>query len=52
METAYAFGHSAGNLDRLSLESDVIFRDGWSEQLATVAGNVDSGYVASLLVRI
>lgn len=54
-EAVYAddrYGDSASNLSRLSLESDGIFRDGWTEQLATVAGSNDDGYTASLLVRV
>ncbi len=54
-EVVYAddrYGNSASNLARLSLDSDGIFRDGWSDQLATVAGSVDGGYTVSLLVRV
>jgi protocatechuate 3,4-dioxygenase beta subunit len=54
-ETVYAdsrYGSSAGNLGRLSLETDGVFRDGWSDQLATVAGSITDGYTASLLVRV
>lgn len=54
-ETVFAddrYGNSLGNLSRLSLSTDGVFRDGWSEQLATVAGFVDAGYTASLLVRV
>lgn len=46
------YGNSASNLSRLSLDTDGIFRDGWSDQLATMSGSVDEGYVASLLVRV
>ena len=46
------YGDSASNLDRLSLQSDGIFRDGWTDQLATVSGSVDDGYTVSLLVRV
>ena len=54
-EVAYdddRYGDSRGCLDRLSLDSDIVFRDGWSDQLATVAGSVTDGYTASLLVRV
>jgi protocatechuate 3,4-dioxygenase beta subunit len=43
---------SAANLDRLSLATDLVFADGWSDQLATVDGSADDGYEASLLVRV
>ncbi len=43
---------SATNLDAVSLESDGIFSDGWSLQLATVTGSVADGYVATLNVPI
>lgn len=46
------YGDSAGNLSQLSLDSDGVFRDGWSDQLATVTGSTADGYVASLLVRV
>lgn len=54
-ETAYAddrYGDSAANLSQLSLDTDGIFRDGWTDQLATVAGSNTDGYIVSLLVRI
>lgn len=54
-ETVYAdsrYTNSAAHLTRLSLDSDIVFRDGWSDQLATVAGSVDTGLTASLLVRV
>ena len=46
------YGNSANNLSRLSLNSDMVFSDGWSDQLATLSGTVSQGYMASLLVRI
>ena len=54
-ETVYAdgrYGRSSSNLGRLSLASDGIFADGWSQQLATVDGSVDAGMTASLLIRL
>jgi protocatechuate 3,4-dioxygenase beta subunit len=54
-EAVYAdsrYGNSASNLSRLSLDTDGIFADGWSDQLATMAGSVSEGYAASLLVRV
>jgi hypothetical protein len=37
---------------RTSLESDNVFSDGVSEQLATMTGSVEDGYVASLSVTV
>lgn len=54
-EAVYAdsrYGNSLQNLARLSLDSDGVFRDGWSDQLATVSGSPSEGYTASLLVRV
>ncbi len=54
-EAVYAdgrYGNSAAALARLSLSTDFVFRDGWADQLATVAGSVADGYTASLLVRV
>lgn len=46
------YGESTSNLSRLSLDSDGVFRDGWTEQPATVTGSNTDGDVASLLVRV
>lgn len=46
------YGNSAQNLARLSLDTDNVFADGWTDQLATVAGSTTEGYTASLLVRV
>lgn len=46
------YGNSSSSLDRLSLDTDGVFRDGWTDQLTTVAGSNDAGYTASLLVRV
>lgn len=55
-ERVYAdrrYGSSAQNLSRLSLSTDMVFADGWSEQLATVSGSPSDGTLrASLLVRV
>ncbi|WP_203927235.1 intradiol ring-cleavage dioxygenase [Virgisporangium ochraceum] len=47
-------GYSASvrNMERTSLTSDMVFRDGWTTQLATVTGDVSSGYVANLTVPV
>lgn len=43
---------SAGHLDRLSLESDLVFADGYSLQLARVSGDLDRGLTLSLNVPV
>jgi len=54
-EAAYAdrrYGNSAQNLSQLSLDTDNVFSDGWTDQLAALSGSQSDGYTASLLVRI
>jgi len=54
-EAVYAdsrYENSLQNLARLSLDGDGVFRDGWSDQLATLSGSPSEGYTASLLVRV
>ncbi|ANS66571.1 intradiol ring-cleavage dioxygenase [Streptomyces lincolnensis] len=54
-ETVYAtdgYGESVRNLGELSLESDMVFRDGHDQQLATVTGSTGRGYTASLTVPV
>ena len=43
------YGNSSSNLDRLSLSRDMVFRDGWDDQLATV--DLERSTV-DLLVRV
>jgi protocatechuate 3,4-dioxygenase beta subunit len=43
---------SVGNLARTSLESDMVFSDGYDSQLADVSGEVSSGYTAALAVPV
>ena len=43
---------SVRNLAQTSLDSDMVFRDGYSQQLATVSGSVDDGYDVSLNVPV
>lgn len=47
-------GYSASlrNLGQITLASDNVFRDGWSNQLATLSGNVTSGCTARLIVGV
>jgi protocatechuate 3,4-dioxygenase beta subunit len=53
--TVYAtdgYEPSARNLPEVSLDSDMVFRDGWTAELATMTGSVDSGLVAALNVPV
>ncbi|WP_297006850.1 intradiol ring-cleavage dioxygenase [uncultured Corynebacterium sp.] len=44
---------STGNFSRITLESDNVFGDdAGASQLATMSGDVDSGYIASLTARV
>jgi protocatechuate 3,4-dioxygenase beta subunit len=52
---AYAtagYESSVGNLAGVPLSSDGVFRDGVSQQMATVTGSVAAGYVATLTVGV
>jgi protocatechuate 3,4-dioxygenase beta subunit len=54
-DTVYAtegYEGSVANLRRLTLESDMVFRDGHDHQLATVRGSAEEGYAASLTVAV
>jgi protocatechuate 3,4-dioxygenase beta subunit len=54
-ETIYAdarYGDSARNLGELSLATDGVFADGWTDQLATVSGDGSDQVTVSLLVRV
>ncbi len=54
-QTVYAsagYGASAQNLAQSSLDTDNVFRDGYSRQLAAVNGSVASGLVATLTVPV
>ncbi len=46
------YDDSVGTLDRVSLDTDGVFSDGYSLQLATVTGSVDEGYTFSLNVPV
>ena len=43
---------SATNLKKVSLTSDMVFRDSWQTELGTVTGDTSSGYVAQLDVGV
>ncbi|MGH3861738.1 intradiol ring-cleavage dioxygenase [Actinokineospora sp.] len=54
-ETVYAtdgYAQSVRNLQRSSLESDMVFRDGHDTQLAATSGDVGSGFTATLTIAI
>ncbi len=54
-ETVYAtpgYEASVTNLSRTSLDSDTVFADGYSLQLATMTGNNTDGWVATLNVPV
>jgi protocatechuate 3,4-dioxygenase beta subunit len=54
-EEVYAtdgYAKSVSNLSRVSLDTDNVFRDGYSAELATVTGSVADGYTATLTVGI
>ena len=54
-ETVYAtsgYEASLSNLSRTSLDTDNVFSDGYSLQLATLTGSVSEGYVATLNVPV
>jgi protocatechuate 3,4-dioxygenase beta subunit len=46
------YADSVANLARTSLATDNVFRDGAANQLATVTGDVSSGFVANLSVPV
>ena len=54
-ETVYAtegYEASVANLAGVSLNSDMVFSDGYSLQMAKVTGSVEGGYVATLNVPV
>ncbi len=46
------YGQSVQNLSRTSLDTDNVFSDGYSLQLATVTGTVEQGLTATLTVPV
>jgi protocatechuate 3,4-dioxygenase beta subunit len=50
--TAEGYDASVDNLAQVSLDSDGIFSDGYSLQLATLTGSVDEGYTLKLNVPV
>jgi protocatechuate 3,4-dioxygenase beta subunit len=54
-DTVYAtsgYEQSVQNLSQTSLDSDMVFSDGYASQLATTTGTVDSGITAKLNVGV
>ncbi len=51
-ETAEGYDTSVANLAQVSLDTDMVFADGYSLQLAKVAGSVDEGFTISLNVPV
>ncbi len=43
---------SAANLKKVSLTSDMVFRDSWQTELGTVTGDTTSGFVAQLNIGV
>jgi protocatechuate 3,4-dioxygenase beta subunit len=50
--TADGYTRSESTFEETSLDTDMVFSDGYSTQLATVTGSVDDGYVAALSVTV
>jgi protocatechuate 3,4-dioxygenase beta subunit len=46
------YEQSVRNLSQVSLDQDMVFSDGYALQMAAMAGDVDSGYTASLTVGV
>ncbi|NEA62759.1 intradiol ring-cleavage dioxygenase [Streptomyces sp. SID12488] len=54
-DTVYAtdgYSRSVDNLGQLSLKTDMVFSDGYGQQMATVEGSVDKGYTATLTIPV
>lgn len=50
--SAAGYGSSASNIDRTSLDTDMVFSDGHDLQVATVTGSIDGGLTATLVVGV
>jgi protocatechuate 3,4-dioxygenase beta subunit len=50
--SAEGYSQSVSNLSKITLESDSVFRDGVTKQMATVTGNVTDGYLATLVIGL
>ncbi|MFM8563229.1 MAG: hypothetical protein ACKOCE_04960 [Acidimicrobiia bacterium] len=50
--TATGYEKSIDNLGRVSLSTDMVFRDGVDHQLAAMSGDVTEGFTASLTIVV
>jgi protocatechuate 3,4-dioxygenase beta subunit len=48
----HGYEQSVINFADVSLETDSVFSDGWKDEMATMTGSVDKGYVASLSLAV
>ena len=46
------YDQSLSNLERVSLDTDGVFSDGYSLQLASVSGSAEEGYTFALNVPV
>jgi protocatechuate 3,4-dioxygenase beta subunit len=46
------YNQSVRNLSQTSLATDMVFRDGWDQELATISGSIDNGLTAFLAVPV
>ena len=46
------YEQSVANLARTSLDSDMVFSDGYGDQLAAITGSTDDGMTATLTVGV
>jgi protocatechuate 3,4-dioxygenase beta subunit len=54
-DTVYAtdgYSASVSNLGQLSLEKDMVFSDGYGQQMAALTGSVERGYTATLTIPV
>ncbi|MER6179247.1 intradiol ring-cleavage dioxygenase [Streptomyces sp. NPDC001652] len=54
-DTVYAtdgYSASVSNLGQLSIGTDMVFRDGYDQQMAAVTGSVERGYTATLTIPV
>jgi protocatechuate 3,4-dioxygenase beta subunit len=49
---ADGYDSSPGNLKKVSLATDNVFRDGWDQELATATGSNDAGWTVALTITV
>lgn len=49
---AAGYESSPGNLTRVSLATDMVFRDGWDQELGTASGSNDAGWKIALTITV